>query len=166
MKKRSKKYRQRAVQTDPISWAIAGVHTLPVKTIAATFAPIDDAVLKLKQGKATREDWNIPCQALNIAEALANLQIGPNLLPEIASGQSALVSIAQRMIGKGSATCYGAELAAIDEALAMYRAQLKVCTQAEFGRAVARVKELHRSGAMDDVGRMYEQMSAEHREAA
>jgi hypothetical protein len=165
-KARNKKYKPREIQLDPVSWAIAGAHLFPTETIAATFKPIEDAILLLKQGRATREDWNVPCQALNIAEALAAMGIGPNLLPEIASGQSALVSIAQRMIGTGKATCYGAELAAIDEALTMYRVQMKVCTQGEFSRALARVKELHRSGAMDDMGRMYEEMTAEEMRSA
>jgi hypothetical protein len=156
--RRQKPYRPRHVQTDPVSWAIAGVHTLPLESQQATMKPVDAAVLLLKQGKSTREDWNVVCQALNIAEELAKLQIGSNLLPQILAGQQALRSVAFRMIGKGSATCYGAELVAIDEALTMYRAQLRLCAQAEFGRAVNRVKQLHASGAMDDVGRMYEQM--------
>lgn len=148
-KHRNKKYRPRAIQADPVSWAIAGVSTLMAS---------QQAVLLLKHGAANRDDWNIICQALNVAEALAGMGIGPNLLPQISAGQDALKSIALRMIGRGRTTCYGAELAAIDEALVMYRAQIKLCTQAEMSRAVARVKELHRSGAMDDVGRVFEQM--------
>jgi hypothetical protein len=159
MKKRNKKYRPREIQTDAISWAVAGVHTFPAETIATTFKPIGEAILLLKKGQATREDWNVPCQSLNIAEALAGLKIGPNLMPQIRAGQEALSKIAQRMIGTGKATCYGAELAAIDEALVMYRVQMKVCTQAEFSRAVNRVKELHRSGAMEDMCRLYERMT-------
>jgi hypothetical protein len=158
-KPRNKKYRPREIQTDPVTWAIAGVHKFPTETIAATFVPVDEAMLLLKLGKATREDWNVPCQSLNIAEALAGLRIGPNLMPQIRAGQEALSKIAQRMIGTGKATCYGAELAAIDEALVMYRVQMKVCTQGEFTRAVNRVKELHRSGGMDDMCRLYDRMT-------
>ncbi len=160
MKKRTKKYRPREVTADPISWAIAGVHTLPVESQASIMEPIDDAFLLLKKGVARREDWNVVGQALNLAEAFGGMQIGPNLLPAIMAGQSALHRIALRMLETGSSTCYGAELATIEEALMMYRVQLKVCTQAELSRAFQRLKNLHRCGAMQDVARLYEQMDA------
>lgn len=160
MKKRSKKYRPREVSADPISWALAAVYTLPTESQAAIMAPIDDAFLLLKKGVARREDWNVVGQALNLAEAFAGMQIGPNLLPAILAGQSALHQIALRMLQTGSSTCYGAELVALEEALVMYRVQLKVCTQAELGRAFEKLKNLHRCGAMQDVARLYAQMDA------
>jgi len=157
-KKRSKKYVPKDIQLDPISWAVAGVHNFPFATVDKTFEPINAAVLLLKQGKAAREDWNVPCQALNVAEALTGQGVGGNLLPAIRAGQEALKAIALRMLSRGTATCYAAELAAIDEALQMYRAQMSACTQAEFGRAVQRAKTLLMSGAKDDVARLYQQM--------
>lgn len=153
-----KAYRPRDQLADPVSWAIAGVHTFPIATQQAIMAPIHAAVLRLKQGRAGRDDWNIVRQALNVAEALAALHIGPNLLPQIGAGQQALHAIARRMVGAGHTVCDGAELVAIDEAVAMYRAQLRLCTQAESSRAFARVKALHALGAMDDDGRLFEQM--------
>lgn len=158
-KKRCKKYRPRHVQVDPVSWAVAGVHNFTFATVDKTLAPVEQAIVLLKKGEAMREHWNIPCQALNIAEALTKEGVGANLLPAIQAGQQALMAIALRMIEKGGPTaCYAAELAAIDEAVLMYRAQMSACTQAEFGRAMDRVKMLHRSGAMTDIGRMYLQM--------
>lgn len=155
--KRTKKYKPREILADPVSWAIAGSHLLPRESVAAAFVPIDAALLILKQGRALRDDWNMVAQALNVAEALAELQVGHNLVAEIAAGQAALMAIAQRML-KGSATCYASELADVDEALFVYRAQLKVCTQADFGKAVKRVRQLHACGAMQDVERVFEGM--------
>lgn len=146
-----------------VEWAVAGVHKLPACSVAATMEPVDAAVLLLKKGKATRDDWNIVCQALNLAEAMAVQSVGANLMAEIIAGQRWLHQIALRMIERGTSTCYAAELDAIDEAVTMYRAQMQVCTQAEFGRAVRHVKNLHRSGAMDDVGRMYVEMAGTDR---
>jgi hypothetical protein len=163
-KKPRKRYVPREQRADPVTWALAGVHKIPTESIDASFAPINAAFGLLKQGKAAREDWNVISQALNVAEALAGLQIGSNLIPEIVAGQRWLHQIALRMLERDISTCYAAELAAIDEALTMYRAQMQVCTQAEFGRAVARVKDLHRSGAMDDVARLYQEM--DQKEAA
>lgn len=160
-KPRTKRYVARECLQDPVSWAVAGVHTLPTESQQAAMVPVDGAVALLKQGMAGRDDWNMIVQALNIAEALAGLQIGPNLMPQIEAGQEALHAIALRMIARRTATCYATELHAIDEALAMYRAQLKLCTQAEFSRAIARVKELHRSGAMVYVARVFEKLTGE-----
>jgi hypothetical protein len=161
VKKRNKSYRPREILADPISWAIAGAHTLPTESQSALLAPIDAAIVLLKQGKATRDDWNVCAQALNLAEALAGAQIGSNLMPQIRAGHKALEQVAIRMIERGTSTCYAAELAAIDEAIVMYRCQVRVCTQAEMSRALARVKELHRTGAMDQVAEIYEKMCME-----
>lgn len=159
-KPRNKRYVPRECLADPVGWAVAGVHKLPTESVEAMFAPIDTARSLLLLGKATRDDWNVVCQALNLAEALAGFGIGANLMPEITDGQRWLHQIALRMIERGTSTCYATELAAIDEALTMYRAQLQVCTQAELSRAVAHVKNLHRSGAMVDVARVFDDMPA------
>ncbi len=158
--KRNKRYVPRERLADPVGWAVAGVHKLPTESIDAVFVPIDEALALLRQGRAGREDWNVVCQALNVAEALAVVAVGSNLMPEIAAGQRWLHQIALRMLETGSSTCYAAELAAIDEALTMYRAQLQVCTQADFSRAIAHVRNLHRSGAMEQIARVYEAMDA------
>lgn len=155
--KRTKRYVQREQLVDPVSWAVAGAHKLPTATVAATMAAITPALKLLKQGRATRNDWNVVCQAVNVAEALAGLQVGHNLLSEIKAGEAALLAVALRMI-EGRATCYAIELAAIDEALFVYEAQLKVCTQSDIGKAIARVKELFRSGAMDNVVAIFDRM--------
>jgi DNA-binding FrmR family transcriptional regulator len=159
--KRHKSYRPRDVQLDAVSWAIAGATCIPPASQAAALAPVMAAVRVLKQGMATRVDWNVVAQCMNLAEALAALQIGSNLMPQIGAGQKALHRIALRMLERGTSTCYATELADIDEAVVMYRVQLSLCTQAEFSRAVVRVKDLHRSGAMDDVARLYLKLDRE-----
>lgn len=68
-------------------------------------------------------------------------------------------AIALRMQG-GDMHCRAPELAAITEAIAMYRIQLRLCSQAEFGRAVKKTKEMHRCGAMDDVTALFDRMAA------
>lgn len=165
MKKRNKSYRPRHIQVDPVSWAIAGCHLFLTDTIKQITAPVKDAFVTLKQGKATRDDWNMIVQALNVAEALCGAQIGPNLLPKIEKAQVSLKAIALRMCD-GDAACKAPELAAVNEGIAMYCAQLKVCSQAEFGRALAYTKEMHRCGNADDVARVYLKMAPQERIAA
>lgn len=158
MKKRNKKYQPRPISRDPVSHAIHGVATLGAGQIAEMMTPVRAAVDLLKQGRAYRDDWNVICQALNVGEALALGGIGPNLLPQLNAGQDALLAIGVRMAERGRTPCYGAELAAIDEALLMYRAQIGLCTQAEMGRAIERVIKMHRAGAMQDVAQVFERM--------
>jgi len=72
---------------------------------------------------------------------------------------TALHTVAMRMLSKGSSTLRATELAAIREGRDMYQIQLSLCSQAECMRAVSRVQNLHRSGAMADVAKLYAQMA-------
>lgn len=157
-KARSKSYKPRGVMPNCLDWALAGAHTMTEKQQAEFLAPVDAGIDLLRQGQATRDDWNDVANAMNVATALAHFQIGPNLLPAIEAAQDALKAIAGRMIQRGTSTCYAAELDAIREGREMYRAQLKVCTQGESSRAIKRVKDLHRSGAMEDMAKLFNNM--------
>ena len=160
-KPRNKAYRPRNIQADPISWAIAGVHTFPIKTRQELVEQVDIAFEILRCGDAGRDDWNMIVQALNVAEALATAErgsIGLNLMPKFDRAQGAMMAIAMRMQGSDK-SCKAPELAAITEAIAMYRIQLRLCSQAEFGRALAKTKEMHKCGAMNDVAHVYAGMS-------
>lgn len=160
-KPRNKKYHPKPVQVDSLSWALAGAHRLPAESVAAAMAPALASLALLKQGKAHRMDWNMIAKMFNIGQALAAAGVGMNLTPFLAVGDDALESIAMRMIGGKTTACYAWELAAICEALDMFHAQIKICTQGEWGRALERVKKLHQSGAMRDVSRLYGKMVTE-----
>lgn len=159
-KRPRKAYRPRTVQADPVSWAVAGVHTLPTQSQRDVLAVAETGFDKLRQGVAAREDWNLVCQALNTAEALCDLHIGDNLKLAILDGQGALLAIGKRMMKNGRTACYAGELAAIREAIDLHAVQLKLCTQAEYSRALKKVKNLINGGAADDVARMFQQMEA------
>jgi len=116
----------------------------------------------LRFGTADRVDWNNVVQALNIGEALTELHIGDNLRPDFDAGHAAMHHIALRMLsGKGS-TCYASELTVIAEAIDLYRIQLTICTQAEFSRAVQRVKNLLTGGAVANVAETYARLNEAH----
>lgn len=159
MKKRNKKYKPREIKTNALDWAIAGVFTFPHETQREIMKEPMASFELLRQGKASREDWNMICQALNVGEALCELHIGDNLLDDFHKGLEALHQIALRMLSGKSSTCYAHELAAITEALAMHKIQLQLCTQAEFSRALQRVKNLINGGAQDDVAKTYARLN-------
>lgn len=159
-KKRSKAYKPRHVQSDPASWAIAGSYKIPLNLQIELRDPLIEALVLLREGVAKRDDWNQLSTALNLAEALAGLQIGSNLVPAIKAGQHALAAVALRMQKTGRSTLWASELADITEALEMYRIQVSLCSQAEFSRATHKVKDMHRGGGMRDVAHLYERMPA------
>lgn len=164
--KRRKAYKPKGVNPDAMNWAMSGAYTIPAPKRAEILSFVDQALDKLRRAEADRDDWNTLANALNIAEALVELEIGTNLLPVIKAGEAALLEVGKRMCGGARSTCRGTEIAAICEALDMYRIQLRLCSQAEFSKAVNRVKDLHRSGAMDDVARIYNAMIDTTKEAA
>lgn len=159
MKKRNKKYKPREIKANALDWAIAGVHTFPTETQRDIMKQPMASFNMLRQGQASRDDWNQICQALNVGEALCELHIGDNLLDAFHQGHEALHQIALRMLGGRSSTCYAHELAAITEALDMHKIQLQLCTQAEFSRAIVRVKNLISGGAQDDVAKTYARLN-------
>lgn len=157
-KPRNKAYKPKGVMPNCMDWAIAGAHKLLLGQQKAFIKPVDDALDLLRQGVATRDDWNMVASAMNIAVALADLQICPNFVPDFERAQEALREIARRMIQRGTSTCYAAELESIREARDMYRIQLRYCTQAESSRAIKRVKDTHRSGGMQDMAKLFNNM--------
>jgi len=160
-KKRSKAYKPKTVNPNSMNWAFSGTYTLPMDKQKDLVGYVDDAITLLRLGRASRENWNTIANGMNIAEALAYFEIGPNLMSEINAAQDALHAIAMRMIKTGSSTCYASELAAISEGREMYKIQLGLCSQAECGNAVKRVQNLHRSGGMRDMGKIYQAMGTQ-----
>ena len=157
---RTKAYRAKPVNPNAMNWALAGAYTLPQDKQDELIGYVDVALDALRRGVATREDWNSLANGANISEALAYFQIGSNFMPAIAAAQDALHSVALRMLADGRSTCYAAELAAINEGRLLYKIQMGLCSQAEMMRAVSRVTDLHRCGAMKNVAQIYERMAA------
>lgn len=158
-KKRKKAYKQRTVNPDAMRWAISGSYTLPREKQLELIGYVDAAIDKFRTGTASREDWNSVANGMNIAEAFVFYEIGTNLMPQIQAALDALHAVALRMLSSGSSTLYAEELAAIREGRDMYEIQLRLCSQAEAHRAVSRVKDLHRCGAMADVEKLYHSMA-------
>lgn len=159
MKKRTKKYKPREIKGNALEWAIAGVHTFPIETQRDIMKQPLASFDMLREGRASREDWNLICQALNVGEALCEFNIANDHLDEFHKGHEALHQIALRMLAGKSSTCYAHELAAITEALDMHKIQLQFCTQAEFSRAIKRVTNLINGGAQDDVAKTYARLN-------
>lgn len=159
-KRRNKAYRPRPVNPDAMQWAISGAYTLPLDKQRELVGYVDAAIDKFRTGTADRNDWNSVANGMNIAEALCHFEIGTNLSPQIKAALDALHAVAMRMLSGGTSTLRAQELAAIREGRDMYEIQLRLCSQAEAHRAVSRVQDLHRCGAMANVAKLYAAMTA------
>lgn len=157
-KKRNKAYRPRLVLANPMDWAMAGSCLLTDGQHAQFIEPVDQAIETIRQGRADRQDWNTVANAMNIAEGLVFVGVGMNLQPAIQAASESLKAVGLRMAAGGSSACRAAELEAIREGRDMYAAMLRAATQGESSRAIERTKQLHRSGAMGDMGRLFNQM--------
>lgn len=155
-KKRDKRYRPRDVMANPVDWAIAGAHTFPEKTQREILARPLAALERFADGKGTRDDWNELCHAAALAEELARAHIGDNLMPEIVAGQRALDSIAHGLKA-GRVEFEARTILAVREVLVVYEVQLRHCTQAEYGRAVKKVRAIIES-TLPKIAREYEAM--------
>jgi len=135
-----KKYRGPTDTYNPIDLARNSCKTITDENRQALLGPALDGFHKLREGKATRTDWNYVIDCLNAGEALAEMRICPEFTDDIAGALAAMSAIAHRMIeGKGS-TCYAREIEAIRTGLNSYGAQIKLCSQSEYNKAVNRVR--------------------------
>jgi hypothetical protein len=162
MRKRTKKYRPKAVSENPILDALYGASVLDAERKQEIMTHIYLALDLLRQGKAERHHWNTICQGANIGEALTELHIGDNLRPDFDRGHAALHQVALRMLQGASSTCRAAELEAIRECVAMFEIQLGICTNGELARAERRVQNLLSGGAVENVTQTYARLNQEN----
>lgn len=155
-KPRNKKYKGEKDCYDPTRLAYNAARKLTEHQQRMLIGPAIDGFHKLREGRATRTDWNATIDALNAGEALAQLGIGSNLEVEFHPAFQAMHDVGIRMLeGKGS-TCRAAELEAIRHGLNTYGVQIKLCSQSEYNRAVARVRGQLTSGKYMTVTAEYE----------
>ncbi|MCG2586549.1 hypothetical protein [Massilia sp. TS11] len=159
-KKPRKAYRPRPVSVNAAEWAVAGACCFTASMVADLIEPVRAAYDKLRQGQATVDDWNTLVQALNLGEALAVARIGAELMPFLHAGMAALQAVAERRAAGRSSVCTGAELTTIYDAMSWYRSQLRICTQAEYSRAIKSVKNWHMGGGSRRVAELIEKMAA------
>lgn len=156
-----KKYRGPSDTYDPTQLAYNAARKLTDKQQQMLTGPALAGYHKLREGKALRADWNHVIDALNAGEALAQIGIGSNLEAEYHPAFQAMHDVALRMLdGKGS-TCRAAELEAIRLGLNNYGLQIKLCSQSEYNKAVARVRGMLTSGKYLTVKAEYEQARSE-----
>lgn len=114
---------QQARPATPFEIACARASLLTPAEHTGQAAPSHQAFAAFKAGQGTIEHWRELVDALNISEALAQRhRIAPDHLSTILAGQNALAAVYARQLT--SWTLRGTEIAALTEALFIWRVQL------------------------------------------
>lgn len=139
-----KAYRPRPVAIDTVERAIAGAGMPPRQTIDDLVTPMLQALDEMRRGQGCKASWECLADALNVAQALMDLQIAPDHRATVVGACAALGAVADRVNAGGSFTLRGPELAALQDACEIHEIQLQVASQREIRDAIEAVKRMVR----------------------
>ena len=94
--------------------------------------------------KMRAQHWKALADVANVAEALAELRIARNLMPQIQAAHAALADVISQQQATGRWECTPPQLAALDELLWIYGVQISHCSHRELYTAKERVREVIR----------------------
>ena len=129
MKKKSK-YKPKGVRLDAVSWVISGfkkVADVPdagLKLLLRNHASFDE----IRAGRGDKEHVDDLIHMVNMVEALANLQLGRDWLPEIAQAQDAIYNMAQRGVSGKKFLFTGEEIRIVQTIIELHDEQLQNCS--------------------------------------
>jgi hypothetical protein len=128
MKKKSK-YKPKGVRLDTMTWVISGLKKVADVPDAGTKLLLRNHVSfdEILQGRGNKEHVDTLVHFVNMAEALAHLQLGRDWLEEIGEAQDAIYSMAQRGVSGKHFAFTGPEMNAVRQILEVHDEQLKNC---------------------------------------
>lgn len=149
-----KAYRPGRVEADPVSLAMAMAAKLDAAQLPGMLAGIQARLEAFRTGHGNSEHWAALADSLNVAEALAQLNIARDHEDTFERGQQALAAVHGRAHGpQKSWTLRGPELQALDDALFVHGVQLQHCSQGELHQAVTSVRRRVAAALAGNAGR-------------
>jgi hypothetical protein len=124
-----KKYKPKHIRLDTMAWVqssmkmVADVPTAGTQLLLRNHSSFDE----IRAGRGDKEHVDIMINMVNMAEALANLQLGRDWLPEIEQAQDAIYAMAQRGISGKSFLFTGEEMNIVLQVLELHDEQLRNC---------------------------------------
>ena len=137
---RKKRRRTPVPLINPIDMAIQRACKITPARRAELVKACADALHQLLQGRGDNPGWAELADAMNIAEALCELQIANNLVDTVTQAQAALAAVIQRAKHTRCWTLYATEINALREGLWLYGVQLEHCSAGEHLRAMELVR--------------------------
>lgn len=125
-----KKYKPKPIRVDTLSYVVSGfkkVADVPdagTKLLIRNHASFDE----IREGRGTIEHVDILINMVNMVEALANLQLGRDWLPEIHAAQDAIYTMAQRGVSGKKFLFTGEEMGLVQQIIELHDEQLKNCS--------------------------------------
>ena len=128
MRKKSK-YKPKGVRLDTMTWVISGFKNVADVPDAGTKLLLRNHVAfdEIREGRGDKEHVDILINMVNMAEALAKLQLGRDWLPEIGQAQDAIYAMAQRGVSGKKFLFTGEEMGIVQTILELHDEQLKNC---------------------------------------
>jgi hypothetical protein len=136
----AKRYQPRAPRLDAHLHAIDRIATLLDGQRDSLLKPLRSAFEAFRTGHGTPQAWCDLADGMNVAEVLAELSIGSNLLAQFQQAQAALSAVHARRQAGGSWTLRAAEITALDDGTWAAGIQLEHCSQGELQQAISTVK--------------------------
>lgn len=149
MKKKSK-YKPKPIRTDTFTYVISGfkkVANVPdagTKLLLRNHASFDE----LRAGRGDIEHVDIMINMVNMAEALAKLQLGRDWLPEIRQAQDAIYTMAQRGVSGKKFLFTGEEMGMVQQILELHDEQLRNCSVKKMEEALEVIEKEYRHKKM------------------
>ncbi|NNM65941.1 MAG: hypothetical protein HKL99_15275 [Burkholderiales bacterium] len=130
----------RPILLNPVAYAIEGACKLPPEQRAAIVAGNTAALTALREGHATRDQFDRLTQALLIADELRAHGLARDHADTFATAIDALAAILARMERTGGRyVARGPELTAIDDAVFVHSVQIENVALSEMERAQRRL---------------------------
>ncbi len=128
MKKKSK-YKPKGIRTDNMTWVLSGMRNVAYVPDAGTKLMLRNHIAfdEIMAGRGTIEHADMLIHMVNMCEALADLQLGRDWLPEIRGAQDALYAMGQRGISGKKFLFTGEEMNIMRQILELHDEQLRNC---------------------------------------
>lgn len=128
MKKKSK-YKPKGIRLDAMTWVLSGMKKVADVPDAGTKLLLKNHVSfdEIREGRGDKDHVDTLIQFVNMAEALAELQLGRDWLPEIYQAQNAIYAMAQRGVSGKNFIFTGEEMNIVRQVLELHDVQLENC---------------------------------------
>jgi hypothetical protein len=150
MKKPRKKYVPKPIRTDTLTYVVSGfkkVADVPdagTKLLIRNHAAFDE----IREGRGTKEHVDMLIHMVNMCEALANLQLGRDWLPEIGQAQDAIYELAKRGVSGKKFLFTGEEIGIVQQIIELHDEQLRNCSVKTMEEALKVIEKEYRHNKM------------------
>lgn len=135
MKKRNKKYKPRAIVQNPLNYFIGGYKRIQGAELTDLYAKNHMAMVKLCNGTADRDTWDVLVGMINMSLVLAEQHFDNQYHEMLLAGRDALHAVGQRYMQIDRFVLKGDEMQALNNAMEVHEAQLEALRIIDVERA-------------------------------